>query len=251
MKGRRRPTSISNPQLALELPEKLGWGGARKNAGRKARTSGVAHVKRPVHRKSHPVHVTMRLKAGLPNLRSQQAFAVVKEALRRSKKDDFRIVEFSVMSNHLHLIVEAEDERALARGMRGLAVRIACGINKRFNRKGAVFSDRYHRVDLKSPKQTRSALAYVLQNFRKHGRERGERYAAAWVDPRSSSSWFVGWDPRRRRVAPLPRDEHAPVASPETWLLREGWSEKWPWISPDEVPGLRAIAAAKKRAARR
>lgn len=237
---------VRKTQLDLALREKFGWGGARKNAGRKPRTSGVAHAKRGVHRASHPVHVTMRLKEGLPSLRSQQAFAVVKESLRRSQKDDFRIVEFSVLSNHLHLIVEAKDERVLARGMQGLAVRIARGINKRFERSGAVFSDRYHRADLKTPTQTRNALAYVLQNFRKHAHERDERCDRGWIDTRSSGPWFAGWD-RSRRTPPLTRDENAPVATATIWLLTTGWIQHCPPISPDEVPALKSIAAKKAR----
>lgn len=40
----------------------------------------------------------------------------------------------SILSNHLHLIVEAKGRGALSRGMKGLQVRIARALNKPWNR---------------------------------------------------------------------------------------------------------------------
>jgi len=42
----------------------------------------------------------------------------------------FRLVHFSVQSNHMHLIAEAEDARSLSRGMQALGVRIARAVNR-------------------------------------------------------------------------------------------------------------------------
>src|SRR5204863_9277085 len=75
-----------------------------------------------------------------------------------------RLVELAVMSNHVHLICEADDERALARGMKGLCVRIARALNRLWGRVGSVFNDRYHAHALKTPREVRNALNYVLHN---------------------------------------------------------------------------------------
>jgi putative transposase len=40
-----------------------------------------------------------------------------------------RLVEFTVLSNHLHLIVEADNSTELSRGMQGLCVRLARALN--------------------------------------------------------------------------------------------------------------------------
>jgi REP element-mobilizing transposase RayT len=45
----------------------------------------------------------------------------------------FRVIEYSVQSNHVHAIVEANDERSLSRGMNGLATRVARGFNRVLN----------------------------------------------------------------------------------------------------------------------
>ncbi len=122
------------------------------------------------------------------NLRSRRCFTVVERALRAAKqRGDLRVVHFSVQGNHLHLLVEATDARALARGMKGFAVCLAHGLNRVMGRTGPVLADHYHAHVLRSPAEVRHALAYVLGNFASHARRRGERTSAGWVDPYSSA----------------------------------------------------------------
>jgi REP element-mobilizing transposase RayT len=55
-----------------------------------------------------PQHVTLRLGAGAPSIAREWLFAkVIRPAIAASKKDAFAVVEFNVLSNHVHLIVEA------------------------------------------------------------------------------------------------------------------------------------------------
>jgi len=79
-----------------------------------------------------PVHVTLRLSTGLPNLRRGKYPAAVVAALSAGKKSPgFSLVHYSIQSNHLHLIVEAADNKSLARGMKALNVRVARAINRK------------------------------------------------------------------------------------------------------------------------
>ena len=95
--------------------------------------------------------------------------------------------------------------------MQGLTVRLARAVNRALGGRGTVFADRYHAHELKTPRETRAALLYVLQNFAKHGE-------GGWYDPLSSARWFDGW------TVPPPRgDEAAIVAVPRTWLVTLGW----------------------------
>ena len=93
--------------------------------------------------------------------------AIVAGATRRAP-DDFRVVHFSVQSNHVHLVVEASDKRALAAGMRSVAIRIARYVNQLLTRRGRLWADRWHGRALTSPRAVRNTLVYVLANFRKH-----------------------------------------------------------------------------------
>jgi hypothetical protein len=136
----------------------------------------------------------------------------------------FRLAHFSLQTNHIHLIAEAEDRRSLSRGMQGLLVRAAKALNRIWQRRGPVFGDRFHAHALKTPREVRAALVYVLQNARHHGA------ILPGIDPYSSGFWFDGW---KQRLAGVKED---PAFRAVTWLLREGW-RKLGLIGIEERPG--------------
>jgi REP element-mobilizing transposase RayT len=94
-------------QLALGLPQR---GGKRKGAGRK-RTGPrprVSHKPRPRFGKAAPVLVTLRVAFGVWNLRSGRCFRIIEGCLADARdRFGLRVIEFSVLGNHLHLIVES------------------------------------------------------------------------------------------------------------------------------------------------
>src|SRR5262245_27450303 len=124
-------------------------GGAREGAGRpKKADAGMPHGTRPTLSRHVPVHVTLRLADDVPNIRRRSLWAALREAFRKAQKDTFRLCEYVVMGNHCHLIVEADNEKALSRGMQGLETRMARRINKELGRRGKVFRDRFHERQL-------------------------------------------------------------------------------------------------------
>jgi putative transposase len=203
-------------QGTLHFP---GRGGARKGAGRKPKGARplVGHAKRVELAARHPLHITLRVESHLRSLRTPRAYNVLKLALAAgASRHGLRLVEYVVMSNHLHLLCEAESKPALSRGMEGLCVRIARALNRLWSRTGAVFADRFHCHVLKTPREVRNALRYVLQNAAHH------KLYFAGIDPCSSGEWFEGWKPspgaRSRTASPLPRAR--------TWLLASGWRRR-------------------------
>jgi REP element-mobilizing transposase RayT len=155
-----------------QLPMKLRrWGGPRKRAGRKpsGASAGVPHVTRPALARRFPVHVTLRVRREVYNLRSNRCFRLIRRAFRlQNGRNGFRLNHFSVQGNHMHLIVEADGKQSLARGVQGLEIRIAKRLNRLMQRRGAVFADRYHAHILRTPIETRHAVRYVLCNLQKH-----------------------------------------------------------------------------------
>jgi hypothetical protein len=141
-------------------------------------------------------------------------FDAILPAIRIGSNGRFRIVAFSVQTEHLHAIVEADDDRALVAGIRGLAIRIALAVNRTLVRKGRVWGDRYHTRALRTPAETRAALLYVTQNWKKHFR------GSVGVDGRSSGPWFDGW-----ANPPSPPSKPIPISRPRTWLAAIGWRE--------------------------
>jgi putative transposase len=111
------------------------------------------------------------MRPGVGYLRTQSRFELIRGALgAASDRFGMRVVHFSVQGNHLHLIVEAEGRDALSKSMKGLAVRVAVGLNRLAGRRGTVFADRYHVHVLATPREVANTLRYVLENHRKHAR---------------------------------------------------------------------------------
>jgi len=188
----------------------------------------VAHRVRPRLDVRHPVLVTLRCRDHVTWLRTPQAFRAVTAALSSASHASFRVVHFSVQTNHLHLLVEADGAEALSRGMRGLAIRCALAVNRALGRRGALWGERYHARALTTPRMVRNGLVYVLANARKHLR------VVAGVDPCSSAPWFDGYRERPTRM-----DGLATTRSPQTWLLRVGW-RRHGLIGSGEAPSERS-----------
>jgi putative transposase len=235
-------------ELPMRDPHKPRRGGKRKGAGRppKGPRSSERHKRRAPHDPRHPVHVTMRLVAGLISLRKRDTYLAIREAtIAVLQREGFRICYLSIQRNHLHLIVEAISKRALSRGLQAFSISAAKHINGAITartgnrRRGQVFADRYHSRALTSPRAVRHALAYVLNNWRRHEEDRAN-VAKTWkLDPFSNAIDFPGW--KEREDSPVlyrgPAGYQQLVTwLPKTWLLREGWS-KHRLISVYEVPG--------------
>ncbi len=163
----------------------------------------------------------MRAVEGLPTLRERALFGVICEAIAAANTEaklrgSFRVLQFSVQTNHVHLFVEADDADTLSRGIQGLAIRLARRINGALRsatgrRRGSVWNGRYHARELKTPREVRNGLVYVLHNLKKHRpTERG-------LDVCSSAAAFTGW---RDFEPAAPLDWLPP---PRTWLARTGW----------------------------
>jgi putative transposase len=165
----------------LSLAKRAGAGRPRKPA--KERTF-VPHHARPIHKKRHPTHVTLRARKGLPTFRTQRVHDVLHTILERQRRrryaPDFQVVHYSIQSNHLQRLT------------------------------GKVWGDRYHSRELTTPREVRNALVNVLQNFRKHGFEQ----PGPFVDRLTSAVRFAGWSVAITSGDPDP----FPPRTPRTWL---------------------------------
>jgi REP element-mobilizing transposase RayT len=218
------------PSQRRALPFPYGWGGKRKGAGRrpKGRSSASHHV-RPAHHRGQPIHVTLRAARGLPSLRSPALFAEIRRTFPKTARSWFRLLQFSVQADHVHLLAEAEDKRSLARGVAGLAVRVTRAINRVTGRRGPTWACRYHARALTTPREVRNALVYVLFNFCKHVP------GARGLDACSSAPSFEGWETPPATGPPRDASGSSPVRRPESWLAHTGW-KRHGLLRPGEAP---------------
>ena len=232
-------------QIEMKLRPAPRWGGWRERAGRKRDPkSGMRHTSRAGFSSTTPAHVTVKLLPDLLSLRSKKLVRALENTFAAGcDRSEFRLVHYSLLGNHAHLIVEACDQHALGRGMMAIGSRLALAVNRVMGRKkGRVVADRYHARLLRTPREVRNALRYVLLNARKHAKatvRRALRTTEVVLDPASSARWFDGWKLVRGLVPgapehPAPR-EHPPVARAKTWLLNVGW-RRHGLLDPAEVP---------------
>ncbi len=150
-----------------DIRMKTGRGGPRPGAGRPAAKRPIIHhVKRGEVKEKEPAHVTIRVVEEVPSLRRKPLLRAFQRSLREVRaREDFRVVEYSVQIDHVHLIVEASDQGAIheeACGMKAVGSRLARAVHRVFDRTGRVLAGRYHVRSLSSPKEVRNAIAYIL-----------------------------------------------------------------------------------------
>lgn len=249
----RHPSTAAHPapkhptQLELKLPS--GHGGRRPGAGRPRTSEFQSHVARPEFSARHPLHVTLRLREGLPSFRRKESFRALRASVVSARARGLAIVHFAILSNHVHLILEAPSKAKLARQLQGFTISLGKSINRVAGRKGPVFVERYHLHVLKAPSEVRNALRYVLTNEDSH--EQRKRAAGAGAntgpgskraprvkfDPYSSASAFEAWGalfPREKvrfedtswSEATVSAWAEEMLSEPKTWLLKQGWRAK-------------------------
>jgi putative transposase len=203
--------------LQLSFPT---HGGRRKGAGRKPK-GRVTHHGRQQFAHVLPSHVTLRIERGLPSLRCSRRFRTIREAFGAARgRHGLRLIEFTVMGNHLHLIVEAESSAALSKGMQGLCIRVAKALNRSLERAGRVFADHYHSHLLKTPRELLHAIRYVLRNARHHyGFEGIDYFSSEGCDSGDTTCEPRGWllrsaavrEPRVMRARPSYMGDRSPT----------------------------------------
>jgi hypothetical protein len=148
----------------------------------------------------------------------------------------YRVIHYSVQADHVHLVVEAADRVALSRGTQGLAIRLARAVNRVVGRRGKVWGDRFFARDLRSPREVRAGILYVLMNHKKHARA---GIVPPLLDVWSSAAWFGGWHARASPLVVRLRDRLptsiVPVVSARTWLGRHAWKKRG-LLDPTEAP---------------
>jgi REP element-mobilizing transposase RayT len=214
---------------------------------------GLTHLQRKLNRQrpelspDRPVHVAIRVRDGTLKLRIKKCFRIVRQALvAASQKIRFRLIAYSVQGNHLHLIAEADDKFALSRAMRSLSIRIAKRINQLMQTRGVRIPKRYMLSVLRTKCDVHRALAYVLNNYRRHAAQSRKRMPDGWIDACSSAVWFEEWS-----TPPTPTPDPCPdiprgTVPPQSVILRHGYKAHG-LIDPSYVPGpMRDRAAVAK-----
>lgn len=165
-------------RLNLHL-HKRRHGGRRPGSGRKRlHSKGVSHREREQVTGRTPVHINFKYRVTIKN---KAALKLLKKAIMNGRRHGLRVLHFSLQYNHIHLIIEADNNDILTRGMRSITVTFAKGLNQ-----GRIQLERYHLHVLKTITETKNAIRYVLFNKQKH-----EKGTYSTIDEYTS---FPGWE---------------------------------------------------------
>lgn len=221
--------------------EKSSWGGKREGAGRPKSSQLVSHTSRPrVEKRRCPVRITLKLRSGLPSLRSEDLYEVFEKSALRARRFGLRVIEYTLLDKAIHLICEFKKSEELEKAFKSLNTSLAVAIKKKVKaetgtaHKGPVFLGRYHMQLLAHPDEMKSALREVLLlPYTRDPKNEGAR------DPYSSGLVFEKWaallgkelsrypalreqgsaeasDSARQRVLKI-------TATPQFWLSQAGW----------------------------
>lgn len=140
-----------------------------KGAGRPAiHDRGVRHIARDEIKRNTVLHLTIKIQKNKTGLRNKNVLKVLHGAIKKARLIGLRIIHYTLEYDHVHLMVEADNNLVIGRGMQSFGIAFSKGINRIKETKGQVFKTRYHFRKLNSPKEVRNALHYIIGNSTKH-----------------------------------------------------------------------------------
>ena len=88
---------------------------------------------------------------------------------RAKRKHSFKLRNFVIMSNHIHLLIKPGTEESLSSIMQWILSVFAIAYNKKYNLKGHVWYDRFKSTVIKSYRQMLATFKYICNNPVKAG----------------------------------------------------------------------------------
>ena len=111
------------------------------------------------------------------------------------EEHNISIIAYCIMNNHTHMLIEVENLKELSKYMQRLNSKYAKYYNKKYNRVGYVFRDRYKTEGIYSEEHLHSCIKYIYNNPVKAGIcEHPKEYAYSNYKEISSDEEYVFMD---------------------------------------------------------
>ena len=108
------------------------------------------------------------------------------------------VLDYTVTSNHIHLLVQDQGRGEIARSVQLVAGRTAQEYNQRKNRKGAFWEDRYHATAVDKDEYLARCITYIDLNMVRAG---AVSHPSAWPD---SGYQEIQHPPKRYGIIDIP-----------------------------------------------
>lgn len=140
-----------------------------KGAGRPAfNDRGIRHTSRPTLKKMSSLHLTIKVNRNKAEIKNKKVLKLLKHSIANARRQELKVIHFALEYDHVHLLIEAEDNVTLGKGMMSLGVTLAKGINRLKKLKGSVYKHRYHFRHITSSRQLKAVMNYIFSNGLKH-----------------------------------------------------------------------------------
>lgn len=140
-----------------------------KKAGRPAlHDKGIRHTQRPIIKKPTPLHLTIKVRSNKADIQNKVILKALHRAIMRGRLKGLKVLHYALEYNHVHLLIEADNNKILHIGMQAFGITIAKAINKIKRVIGAVYKHRYHFRQISSLRDFRNVLNYIFSNGIKH-----------------------------------------------------------------------------------
>ncbi|MDD4973652.1 MAG: transposase [Bacteriovorax sp.] len=128
----------------------------------------MRHTSRPHLSKACSLHLTVKIKKIKAELKNKSVLSILKRAILNARKQGLKVIHYSLEYDHVHLLIEADNNHILSKGMQSFGVTISKAINRMRKLKGGVYKHRYHFRKISSPRQLKNVLNYIFNNGIKH-----------------------------------------------------------------------------------
>ena len=142
-----------------------------KGAGRPAKVDrGIRHISREKINRPSALHLTIKVRENKADIKNKRILKALHYAIRRARLQGLRVVHYTLEYNHVHLLVEANDNKSVQKGMQALGISFSKAINKIKQVKGSVYKHRHHFRKLNSRREYKNVIQYIFRNGIKHKR---------------------------------------------------------------------------------
>jgi REP element-mobilizing transposase RayT len=141
-----------------------------KGAGRpKIHDAGIRHTKRPRLAKPASLHLTVKIKKNKADIKNKSVLSILKKSIMNARRQGLKVIHYSLEYDHVHLLIEADNNHILGKGMQAFGVTFSKAINRMRKLKGEVYKHRYHFRQISSSRDLKNVLRYIFSNGLKHG----------------------------------------------------------------------------------
>lgn len=141
----------------------------KRRVGRpKKHDAGIRHTSRPLLRRPSSLHLTVKIKKNKADIKTKVVLSILKRAIMNARKRGLRVVHYSLEYDHVHLLIEADNNRVLGKGMQAFGVTLAKAINRMRRLKGEVYKHRYHFRQITNARDLKNVMKYIFNNGLKH-----------------------------------------------------------------------------------